>query len=69
MPEHSEVLAQRREQAGDAAEPLGIEVGAAVVYVERLRFVGDEPLGLHRSWLPAALTEGLLGCDLASGSL
>ncbi len=69
LPEHSEVLAQRREQAGDAAEPLGIEVGAAVVYVERLRFVGDEPLSLHRSWLPAALAEGLLGCDLASGSL
>lgn len=69
LPERSEVLALRRDHAGHAAEPLGIGAGADVVYVERLRFVGDEPLSLHRSWMPAELTEGLLTADLASGSL
>jgi GntR family transcriptional regulator len=69
LPERSEVLALRREQAGPVAEPLGIGADAEVVYVERLRYVGDEPLSLHRSWFPAGLAEGLLGCDLSSGSL
>jgi GntR family transcriptional regulator len=69
LPERSEVLALRRERAGPAAEPLGIDERAGVVYVERLRFVGDEPLSLHRSWFPARMTEELLTCDLSSGSL
>lgn len=69
LPEHSEVLALRCEPAAHAAGPLGIDPGAETVYVERLRFVGDEPMSLHRSWLPAALAEGLCDCDLASGSL
>jgi GntR family transcriptional regulator len=67
--EHSEVLALHQEQAGACAEPLGVGAGTDVVYVERLRFVGDEPLSLHRSWFPAALAQGLLGCDLSTGSL
>lgn len=69
LPERSEVRALRREQAGPAAAALGIGEGADVVYVERLRFVGEEPLSLHRSWLPAGLAKGLLRRDLSSGSL
>lgn len=69
LPERSEVRTLRREPAGPAAEALDIGEGAAVVYVERLRFVGEEPLSLHRSWLPATLAKGLLRRDLSSGSL
>ncbi len=67
--EHSEVLALDVRAAGEAAEPLGIDPGADVVHVERLRFVGDEPISLHRSWLPLERARGLLDQDLRSGSL
>lgn len=69
LPEHSEVRALRRERAGEAVQALGLGPGADVVYVERLRFVGNEPLSLHRSWFPASLAKGLLRLDLSSGSL
>lgn len=69
LPERSEVRALRRDRAGVAGEPLGLGPGADVVYVERLRFIGDEPMSLHRSWLPAPLASGLLRLDLSSGSL
>lgn len=67
--EHSEVLALRQESGGAAAEPLGLEAGGKTVYVERLRYVGDEPISLHRSWFPFSLAAGLLERDLTSGSL
>lgn len=67
--EHSEVLVQQLVRAGEVAERLGLDPDDEVVLVERLRYVGDEPLSLHRSWLPATLAAGLLGADLRSGSL
>jgi len=69
LSEHSEVRDLRVEPAGDAAEPLGLDPGADAVVVERLRYVGDEPMSLHRSWLPADRAAGLLAADLRSGSL
>lgn len=69
LSERSEVRVLRRIDAGRAAGPLGLEAGAEAVFIERLRYVGDEPLSLHRSWLPARLAAGLLGCDLTTGSL
>lgn len=69
LSERSEVRALRRERAGESAEPLAIGPGDEVVFVERLRYVGDEPLSLHRSWLPARLAAGLLRSDLRAGSL
>ncbi|MGH9087885.1 MAG: GntR family transcriptional regulator [Acidimicrobiales bacterium] len=69
LSEHSEVRALERVPAGEAAEPLGIAPEDDAVLVERLRYVGEEPLSLHRSWLPAAVAGGLLGADLQRGSL
>lgn len=69
LAERSEVLALRTEPAGAAAGPLGIAPGDEVVHVERLRHVGEEPLSLHRSWLPAEQASALAGCDLRTGSL
>lgn len=67
--EHSEVRAQERAPAGEAAEHLGLGSDEEVVLIERLRYVGDEPISLHRSWLPVHLAAGLLDADLRSGSL
>lgn len=69
LAERSEVLALRSEPAGAAAGPLGLAPDDEVVHVERLRHVGEDPLSLHRSWLPADLVAGLAGCDLRAGSL
>jgi GntR family transcriptional regulator len=51
------------------AAQLNLEVGAKVIYLERLRFADDEPLALERVYLPYARFAGLLGRDLASQSL
>ena len=67
--ERSEVRAVRTARAGAVAGTLGVEPDDEVVYLERLRFVGDEPFSVHHSWLPAHLARGLLDVDLRSGSL
>jgi GntR family transcriptional regulator len=69
LDEHSEVLACKLSVAEEAAVQLGIAKDEQVVYIERLRYAGDEPLALDRSWLPADLAQGLLDADLSSGSL
>jgi DNA-binding GntR family transcriptional regulator len=50
------------------ARELGIEPGAPVLRIQRLRFADGEPLVLEDSWLPAAPLQGLLDRDLR-GSL
>jgi GntR family transcriptional regulator len=57
------------EHDGQAAEILGLEAAAPLVYLERLRFAGDRPLALDRVWLPATEAEGLLGVDFSHTSL
>jgi len=69
LAEHSEVRVLDTRPAGPAAEALQLAADAPVVHIERLRFAGDEPLALDRSWLPAGLTERLLDADLRHGSL
>ncbi len=44
------------EPAGDEiAGVLGVEPGTEVIYLERLRYAGGEPLALLHNWLPAGL--------------
>ena len=69
LSERSAVRSLRRAPAGEAAGPLGLDALDEVVFVERLRFVGEEPVSLHRSWLTTPRAEGLLQADLRSGSL
>ena len=69
LPESSRVLLLERRPAGEAAEPLELDPDDEAVVVERLRYVGEEPISLHRSWLPADRASGLLGADLRTGSL
>ncbi len=68
--ERSEVLAaERRAGTSDVTEQLGTASGAEVVFIERLRFAGEEPIAWDRSWLPADRSAALLNVDLSSGSL
>lgn len=68
--ERNEILDAGRRPAPDwVADALGVEAGAPVVFLERLRFAGDDPLSLERSWLPSPLADGLLGAHLEHGPL
>ncbi len=69
MAERSQVLSFGKIRSAEAAEQLGLAATAGVVLIERLRFAGNEPLSLDRSWLPADVAEGLDEAALASGSL
>ena len=68
--ERSEVLAaERRPAMAEVAAHLGLGASTEVVFIERLRFAGSEPIAWDRSWLPADLAHGLLNADLSSGGL
>jgi len=54
--------------SAQVAQMLGIEAGAPVVRLERVRLGGDQPITLEDSWVPAEHFPGLLEHDL-SGSL
>jgi len=57
------------ESDAEAADRLGLRPSSRLVHIERLRFAGDEPLALDRSWLPAEMARPLLKADLRQGSL
>jgi len=68
--ERSEVLAADRRRPDDGvATQLGVDCGHDVVYVERVRFAGADPIAWDRSWLRAEQAGPLLGADLSSGGL
>ncbi len=68
--ERSEVrAAERRPVCSDVAARLGLESSEEVVYIERLRYAGTEPIAWDRSWLPADRAGGLLDADLSVGGL
>jgi GntR family transcriptional regulator len=61
---HAEVEAPDR-----VREQLELEDGAHVVVLERLRRIDDEPVALHRIWLPFSLAPELARRSLDGGSL
>jgi GntR family transcriptional regulator len=64
------LVAARPESAGEVvARALDLEVGAPIVYVERLRLASREPLLLEQVHLPAERFPGLLASDLEQNSL
>jgi len=48
---------------------LGLEESTPLLYLERLRLAGGEPLALDRVWLPASVGEPLLDADFTHTSL
>jgi GntR family transcriptional regulator len=69
LSEHSQVLRTERRLAGESATLLEIPAREPVVYLERLRYAGEEPLALDRVWLPAAVAAPLFAADLTHGSI
>jgi GntR family transcriptional regulator len=51
------------------AELLRVESGDAVLAIERLRLVGQQPVVFQQSYLPASLAAALEGVDLGATSL
>ncbi len=69
MTARAEVLGMSLAVASDThAERLGLDPGAQVFLIDRLRFGDDTPLCIDRTALPAERFPGLLGHDF-SGSL
>jgi GntR family transcriptional regulator len=54
---------------GVFAARLGLEESTPLVYLERLRMAGDEPLAIDRVWLPASLAAPLLDVDFSHTGL
>lgn len=54
---------------GVVATRLGLEESAPLVYLERLRLAGQEPLALDRAWLPADVATPLLDADFTHTAL
>jgi GntR family transcriptional regulator len=67
---HSQVLKQALVPASTkVAEYLKLEQGTPVIEIQRLRFIGDEPIILATTYLPYSLCPKLLQADLTSHSL
>jgi GntR family transcriptional regulator len=54
---------------GDVADSFQLKVGSALIVIERLRFVDDEPWALTVSYVPYDVAPGLLSDDLTEQSL
>ncbi len=54
---------------GVVAARLGLEESTPLVYLERLRLAGPEPLALDRVWLPAQVAAPLLQADFTHTAL
>jgi GntR family transcriptional regulator len=55
--------------SAEVAAELGLDEGTPVVCLERLRFVGDEPWVLARTYLPEDVAPGILDEDFTRRSL
>lgn len=51
------------------ADRLGLDGSAPLLYLDRIRLAGAQPLALDRVWLPADLAAPLLGVDFTHTSL
>lgn len=65
----SDTRAQEKRRDARVARLLGLEAGAPLVYVERVRLADREPLALDRAWLPAAIAAPLLDVNLSHTGL
>ncbi|WP_020658503.1 GntR family transcriptional regulator [Amycolatopsis benzoatilytica] len=68
---HQNSVVRRLDIRADAvvAERLGLEASTPLLYLERLRLAGNDPLAVDRVWLPADLARPLLAADFQHTSL
>lgn len=53
----------------DVARGLSLPASTPLTHLERVRLADDEPFALDQVWLPAAMTEPLLGTDFTHTAL
>ncbi len=63
LDQRSEVRALCLSTDPDAASQLGCDPSASLVFLERLRFAGGDPLALDRIWIREELGSALLDAD------
>ena len=69
LEQHSIVRALDVRRDGVIATRLLLEESAPLVYLERVRLAGEEPLALDRVWLPADVASPLLTVDFTHTAL
>ncbi len=69
LEQRSVVRALQVRADGVIATRMRLEESTPLVYLERLRLAGDEPLALDRVWLPAELASPLLDVDFTHTAL
>ena len=69
LEQSSELLGERTVSEREPAEALGLDPGAELFLVERLRRAGGEPLAVDRVWLPPEVGAPLRGTDWSHTSL
>lgn len=67
--QHSVVRRLELVRDAEAAEQLGLEPDADLVFLDRVRYAAAEPLALDRVWLPAVVAAPLLDADFTHTSL
>lgn len=58
--QRSEVLSLGERTDAIAAEQLGLDLETPLLFLERIRRAGSDPLALDRTWLPMSIAEPLL---------
>ncbi|GAA0611837.1 GntR family transcriptional regulator [Kribbella sandramycini] len=69
LAQHSVVRVLDIRADGVIAARLELEASIPLLYLERLRYAGNEPLALDRVWLPASVAAPLLDADFTHTSL
>ena len=69
LEQHSVVCALDVRRDGVMATRLGLEESTPLVYLERLRLAGPEPLALDKVWLPERIAAPLLDVDFTHAAL
>jgi GntR family transcriptional regulator len=69
LPQRSEVRHLGLVVDHSVAARLGIDPTSELVHLDRLRYAGDVPLAIDRTWLPASVARPLLRVDFTRTSL
>jgi GntR family transcriptional regulator len=69
MVQRSDVLTLAEVVETSVAGRLGLEPATPLLHLARLRWAGDEPLGVDRAWLPMAIAAPLLDVDFTRAGL
>ncbi len=67
--QHSDIVSLEVVQHPEAAERLGLPPDAELVFLDRVRYAGSEPLAIDQVWLPAHIARPLLDADFTHTSL